>query len=38
MGMNSAFGKSDRRFGGELPPSPAGYGTSSIKKMRCATI
>jgi hypothetical protein len=38
MGMNSAFGKLDRRFGGELPPSPANHGVSSIRKMRFAPI
>jgi hypothetical protein len=38
MGMNSAFGKPDRRFGGKLPPSPANHGASSIRKMRFAII
>jgi hypothetical protein len=32
MGMNSAFGKPDRRFGGKLPPSPANNGVFSIRK------
>jgi hypothetical protein len=38
MGMNSAFGKPDRRFAGKLQPSHAGHGASSIRKMQFAAI